>query len=209
MLLNCGVGEDSWESLGLQGDEIKSVNPNGNQSWIFIGRNDVESEAPVLWPSDVKSWLIWKDPDAGKDWGQKEKGTTEDEMVGWHHRLNGHGFGWTPGVGDGQGGLACCCPWSRKESDTTKWLDWTELSCSKPFYVFSLPSDANIKPVHGPWDPLSSPCHLSAVIPFDHLLLSIEPPFRTFHGPHASFLYVCTQQLSASNVPRWSQEHSA
>ena len=82
----------------------------------------------ILWPPDVKSWLIWKDPDAGKDWGQKEKGVTEDEMVGWHHRLNGRGFGSTPGVGDGQGGLACCSSWGRKELDATKWLNWTELN---------------------------------------------------------------------------------
>ena len=86
---------------------------------------DVEAETPILWPPDAKSWLIGKDPDAGKDWGQEEKGTTEDEMVGWHHRLDGHGFGWTPGVGDGQGGLACCGSWDRKESGTS---DWTELS---------------------------------------------------------------------------------
>ena len=81
-----------------------------------------------LWSPDAKSWLIWKDPDAGKDWGQEEKGTTEDEMVGWHHRLNGHGFGWTLGVGDGQGGLACCDSWGHKESDMTERLNWTELN---------------------------------------------------------------------------------
>ena len=97
-------------------------NRKGDQSWVIIGRTDAEAETPILWPPDVKSWLIWKDPDAGKDWGQ-EKGTTEDEMVGWHHRLNGHGFGWTPGIGDGQGGLACCGSWVRKESDTTEWLN--------------------------------------------------------------------------------------
>ena len=91
MLLNCGVGEDSWESLGLQ--EIQPVHPKGDQSWVFIGRTDVEAKTPILWPPDVKSWLIWKDPDAGKDWGQKKKGMTEDEMVGWHHQLNGHEFG--------------------------------------------------------------------------------------------------------------------
>ena len=90
MLLNCGVGEDSWESLGLQGDQ--TVNPKGNLSWIFIGRTDAETEAPVLWPPDVKNWLIGKDSDAGKDWRQEEKGTTEDEMAGWHHRLDGHEF---------------------------------------------------------------------------------------------------------------------
>ena len=82
----------------------------------------------ILWPPDVKNWLIWEDPDAGKDWRQEEKGTTEDEMVGWHHQFNGHGFGWTPGVGDGQGGLACCDSWGCKESDTTEQLNWTELN---------------------------------------------------------------------------------
>ena len=90
-------------------------------------RTHVEAETPILWPPDVKNWLIWKDPDAGKDWRGEEKGTTEDEMVGWHHLLNGHEFGWTPGVGDGQGGLACCSSWGRKESDTTERLNWTEL----------------------------------------------------------------------------------
>ena len=83
--------------------EIQPVHPTGDQSWVFIGRTDVEAETPILWPPDAKSWLIGKDPDAGKVWGQEEKGTTEDEMVGWRHRLDGHGFGWTPGVGDGQG----------------------------------------------------------------------------------------------------------
>ena len=87
MLLNCAVGEDSWESLG-QGDQI--IKPKGNQSWIFIGRTDAEAEAPILWPPDAKNWLIWKDPDAGKDWSQEEKGMTEDEMVGCYHRVDGH-----------------------------------------------------------------------------------------------------------------------
>ena len=81
--------------------EIKPVHPKGNQSWMFIERTDVEAATPILWPPDAKIWLIWKDADAGKDWGQEEKGTTEDEIVGCHHQLNGHGFGWTPGVGDG------------------------------------------------------------------------------------------------------------
>jgi len=91
---------------------------------MFIGRIDVEAETPILWPPDAKIWLIWKDPDAGKDWGQEEKETTEDEMVGWHHRLNGHWFGWTLGVGDGQGGLVCCGSWGCKELDMTEWLNW-------------------------------------------------------------------------------------
>ena len=88
----------------------------------------VPLETPVLWPPHAKSWLIRKDSDAGRDWGQEEKGTTEDEMAGWHHQLNGPEFGWTLGVGDGQGGLACCNSWGRKESDTTEWLNWTELN---------------------------------------------------------------------------------
>ena len=121
---SCGVGEDSWESLGLQGDQ--PVHPKGDQSLVFIGRTDAEAETPVLWPPDVKSWLICKDPDGGKDWGQEEKGMTEDEMVGWHHRLDGHGFGWTPDVGGGQEGLACCGSWGHKESDMTEQLNWTE-----------------------------------------------------------------------------------
>ena len=107
--------------------EIQPVHPKGNQSWVFTGRTDVEAETPILWPPDVKSWLIGEDPDARKDWGQAEKGMTEDEMVGWHHWPNGHAFGWTPGVGDGQGGLVCCGSWGCKESDTTERLNWTEL----------------------------------------------------------------------------------
>ena len=96
--------------------------------WVFFGRNDAKAETPVLWPPRGKSWLIGKDSDAGRDWGQEEKGTIEDEMGGCHHRLDGHEFEWTPGVGDGQGGLACCDPWGRKESDTTERLNWTEVN---------------------------------------------------------------------------------
>ena len=120
MLLNCGVREDSWESLG-RGKEIQLVNLNGNQYWVFIGRTDAEAETPIFWPPDVKNWFIWKDTDAGKDWRREEKGTTE--IAGWHHRLNGHEFEKTLGLGDGQGGLVCCSPWGHKESH---WLsDWT------------------------------------------------------------------------------------
>ena len=120
------VLEKTLESL-LDLKEIKLVNPKGNQSWIFIGRTDAEAETPILWPPDAKNWLICKDPDAGKDWRQEEKGMTEYEMVGWHHWLDGRESEWTPGDGDGQGGLACCNSWGRKESDTTELLNWTEL----------------------------------------------------------------------------------
>ena len=105
--------------------EIQGVHPKGDLSWVFIGWTDAEAKTPILWPPDAKSWLIWKDPDAGKDWRQEDKGTTEDEMVGWHHLLNGHEFEQTPGVGDRQGSLACCSPWGHKESDMTERLNWT------------------------------------------------------------------------------------
>ena len=101
--------------------EIQPVNPKENQSWIFFRRTDAEAEVPILWPPDVKNWLIGKDPDAGKDLGQEEQGTTEDEMVGWHHWLNEHEFEQTLGDSEGQGSLACCSPWGCKESDTTEW----------------------------------------------------------------------------------------
>ena len=104
--------------------ETQPVHPKGNQSWIFIGRTDAEAETPILWPPDPKNWLIGKDPGPGKDWRQEEKGTTEDEMVGWHHRLNRHEFEQVPGAGDGQGSLACCSPWGCKE--WTQLSDWTD-----------------------------------------------------------------------------------
>ena len=104
--------------------EIQPVHAKGNQSWIFIGRTHAETETPILWPPDVKNLLLGKDPDAGKDWRQEEKGMTEDEMVGWHHQLNGHEFEESPGVGDGQGSLACCSPWGRKKWDMTERLNW-------------------------------------------------------------------------------------
>ena len=107
--------------------QIQLVHPKGNQSWIFIGRTDAKAETLILWPTDAKNWLIWKDPDAGKDWRQEEKGTTEDEMVGWHSQLDGHEFEQAPGVGDGQGGLVCYNPWGHKESDMTEQLNWTDL----------------------------------------------------------------------------------
>ena len=119
MLLDCGIGEDSWESLGDSPKEIQPVHSEGDQSWVFFGRNDAEVKLEILQPPDAKSWLIGKDSDAGRDWGQEEKGMTEDEMAGWHHWLKGRESEWTPGVGDGQGGLVCCDSWGLKESDTT------------------------------------------------------------------------------------------
>ena len=107
--------------------EIQPVHPKGDHSWVLIGRTDAKAETPVLWPPHAKSWLIGKDSDAGRDWGQEAKGMKEDEMAGWYHWLDGHEFGWTPRVGDGQRGLACCDSLGHKELDTTEWLNLTEL----------------------------------------------------------------------------------
>ena len=106
--------------------EIKPVNPEGNQFWVFIGRTDAEAKAPIIWPPDAKNWLTGKDPDTGENWRQKKEGMTEDEMVGWHHWLDGHEFEQALGVGDGQGSLVCYSPWGRKELDTTEQLNWTD-----------------------------------------------------------------------------------
>ena len=106
-------------------------NPKRNQSWIFIGRTDANTETPILCLPDTKNWLIWKDPDPEKDWRREEKGTTEDEMVGWHHQLDRLEFKQAPGVGDVQGSLACCSPWGRKESNTTEGMNWTDWGADK------------------------------------------------------------------------------
>ena len=124
MLLNCGV-EKTLESP-LDCKEIQPVHSKGDHSWALIGRTDAEAETLILWPPDMKSWLFGKDSDAGKDWGEEEKGTTENEMAGCHHWPNGNEFGWTPGVGDGQGGLACCDSWGCKESYMTERLNRTD-----------------------------------------------------------------------------------
>ena len=121
------VLEKTLQSL-LDCKEIQPVHSEGDQPWDFFGRNDAKAETPVLWPPHVKIWLIGKDSDAGRHWGQEEKGMTEDEMAGWHHWLDGRESEWTPGVGDGQGGLACCDSWGLKESDTTERLNWSELN---------------------------------------------------------------------------------
>ena len=124
--------------IPLDCKEIKSVNPKGNQSSIFIGRTDAEAETPVLWPPHEKSWLMGKDCDAGRDWRKEEKGTAKDEMAGWHHQHDGRESEWTPGVGDRQGGLAYCDSWGCKESDTTERLNWTEEVNGITFYKYCL-----------------------------------------------------------------------
>ena len=111
--------------------EIKPVNPKGNQPWIFIGRSDAKTEVLIVWLPDVKSWLTGKDPDARKDWRQEEKRATEDEIVGWYHRLNGHEFEQAPGVGDGQGGLACCSLWGLQRVG-----HWATEQYQQPYYYF-------------------------------------------------------------------------
>ena len=125
---------------------LELVSSKGNQPWIIIGRTEAEAKAPLLWPPYAKSQLIKKDPDAGKDWGQEEMGTTEDEMVGCHHWVNGQEFEQTPGDGEGQGSLACCSPWGRKESDTTEWLNWTPCN----LVVLEKP-ETNLLHVHNYW----------------------------------------------------------
>ena len=131
MLLNCGVGEDSWESFGWK--ESQPVHPKGGQSLVFFGRSDAKAETPILWPPHAKNWLIGKDSDAGRDWGQEEKGTTEDEMAGWPHQLDGREIEWTPGDGDGQGGL--CAAIHGVAKSRTRLRDWTELNW-KVFCLF-------------------------------------------------------------------------
>ena len=128
--------EKTLESL-LACKEIQPVHSKGDQPWVFFGRDDAKAETPVFWPSHAKSWLIEKDSDAGRDWGQEEKGMTEDEMAEWHHRLDGHEVEWTPGVGDGQGGLVCCDSWGRKELDTTERLNWAEATRELPLRVLN------------------------------------------------------------------------
>ena len=128
VLSNCDVGENSWESLGLQGDPTSQSERESilNIHW----KTEAEAETPILWPPNAKKWLLGKGPDAGKDWMQEEKGTTEDEMVGWHHWLIGHEFEQAPGVGDRQGSLVCCSSWGCKESNTSERLNWIECNTS-------------------------------------------------------------------------------
>ena len=124
--------------------EIQPVHSEGDQPWDFLGRNDAKAETPGLWPPHAKHWLIGKDSDAGRDWGQEEKGTTQDEMAGWHHGLNGCESEWTPGDGDGQGDLACCSSWGYYESDTTERLDWSELNCALFYFLVLKPLNCQL-----------------------------------------------------------------
>ena len=140
------VFEKTLESP-LDCKQIKPVNPKGNQSWVFLGRTDAEAETSILWPPDAKNWLIWKNPDAGKDWRQ-EKGMTEDEMVGWHHWLDGHEFEQAPGAGDAQGSLACCSLWGPKELGMTERLNWTECYSLKSSHPCLLPQSPKICSLH-------------------------------------------------------------
>ena len=188
MLLNCDIGEDSSESFGQQ----------GNQSWIFTGRTDAESEAPILWPPHAKSWLIRKDSDAGRGWGQEEKGTTEDEMAIWHHWLDGRESEWTLGVGDGQGGLACCDSWGCK----TEWLKWTELKTQLLLQIL---------PCHYR---LHSICH--QVLPFHlwtHLLelpLILHFQYLQYRANSPAFLsWILWHNPSSSLVPLRSHSHQS
>ena len=156
----CSLSVNIIKTLRLF-EEIKPVIPKGNQSWIFIGRTDAEAETPIVWPPDAKNWLIGKDPDAEKDWRQEEKGTTEDEMVGWHHQLDGHEFEQAPGVGDRQGSLACCSPWGcRVRHNWVTELNWRLfINCSASWYMTFLclwkrcwPPSLQI------WNPMLQPC---------------------------------------------------
>ena len=161
------VLEKTLES-SLDCKEIQPMHSKGDQPWDFFGRNDAKSETPVLWLPHVKSWLIGKDSDARRDWGQEEKGMTEDEMSGWHHRLDGRESEWTPGVGDGQRGLVCCDSRGHKELDMTEWLNWTELSHTnmlKPF-SYSNKHESKEKSIFLFWD---------SSIPVSHLF------FRAHH----------------------------
>ena len=145
--------------------EIQPVHSKGDQSWVFSGRNDAKTETPVLWPPHAKSWLTGKDSDVGKDWGQEEKETTEDEMAGWHHPLDGREFGWTSGVGDGQGGLACCNSWGHKESDTTEWLNWTDYNLlNEARFLEFINNNTRLTNVGGTMELEKSPFYITVII---------------------------------------------
>ena len=159
--------------------KIQPIHPKGDQSWVFIGRTDAEAETPILGPPDSKSWLIGKDPDAGKDWGREEKGTTEDEMVGCPHWFYGHEFEQAPRVGDGQRSLACCGPWGWEELDTTEWVNWTQLTViSYALFVHWFFSSSLY------WIICISLCRLTYIMlsHFSHVW-PLQPPWTVAHQP--------------------------
>ena len=156
--------------------EVQPVHSKGDQSWVFFGWNDAKAETPVLRPPHAKSWLIEKDSGAGKDWGQEEKEMTEDEMAEWHHWLDGHEFEWTLGVGDGQGGLACCNSWGCKELDMTEWLDWTALNW---WCLLHFPVDSNFQESGQQrtwWKENRAPLLLGRLTPVSHKAASQSNP---------------------------------
>ena len=176
--------------------EIQPVHPKGDQSWVFIGRTDAEAETPIIWPPHAKSWLIGKDPDSGRDWGQEEKGTTEDEMAGWHHWLDGREFEWTPGVGDGQGGLACCDSWGHKESNMTVWLNWTDwkqLWCRLSLCIVPLSSRIETCFVIYMWI-----CQPSQTIQNEALVHSSMNLFLFRFCHLSAFVHLCSSQKTES-----------
>ena len=178
--------------------KIQQVHPKGNQSWIFIGRTAAKAETPVLWPPHAKRWLIGKDSDAGRDWGQEEKGMTEDEMIGWHHRPNGHEFECTSGVGDGQGSLVCCISWGHKKLDTTEWLNWTELKNVKN--SFNNCNDCSHTKNHGvPWQAWYR-CYVYTVSPpsglCPNIILSTRPSFIPLKFQSTFLLFYFSPKLS-------------
>ena len=154
--------------------EIQPVHSEGDQPWDFFGRSDAKAETPVLWPPHTKSWLIGQDSDVERDWGQDEKGMAEDEMAGWHHWLDGRESEWTPGVGAGQGGLACCNLWGRKESDTTERMNWTELKwsvvCLLNGILFSNKMQWNIGMCHNVGEPQKHYAKWNKAVTKDYLL---------------------------------------
>jgi len=165
----------------LDSKKVKPVNPKGNQSWIFIARADAEGEAPIFWPPYAKNWLIWKDPVAGKDWRQEKKGMTKDEMIGWHHWLDGHEFEQALGADDGQGSLACCSPCSHKELDMTDQLNWTETAHKVGWiltYVYIWENTTSIKIMNLSPSPNVSSC-LMLIHPSLHFLFPQQTLINT------------------------------
>ena len=172
--------------------EIQPVHPKGNQSWIFIGRTDAEAGTPILWSPDAMNWLIWKDPDAGKDWRQEEKGKTEDEMVGWHHTLDGHEFEQALGVDDEQGSLACCSPWGHEESDSAEWLNWTEL-----YFILKRLSASDMK-----WTKLQTKCSNTQKLYKDFNSVQLLSCVRLFATPWTAARQASLSITNSQSLPK-------